>query len=78
MSFADLLKVACGDRIVGVCTSLSDPINPCPNKVESGKVKACLADRSAQVVERRPYRLFVEAAAARLITSRVVLMTRSG
>lgn len=38
-----------------------------------------LADRAAQLVEvRRPYRLFVESAAARLITNRVALMTRSG
>jgi len=32
----------------------------------------------ALVEVRRPYRLFVEAAAARLITNRVALMTRSG
>jgi hypothetical protein len=38
----------------------------------------CAGRGSAQLVERRPYRLFVEAAAARLITSRVALMTRSG
>jgi len=55
----------------------SRPTRARTHKIANGD--RSLADRAAQLVEvRRPYRLFVESAAARLITNRVALMTRSG